>query len=218
MIFLGVEATSNSSSYVIIKDQKIIFQDYMDLKITHSETIMVRIQQALDLVKISPNHLNAVFVSIGPGSFMGVRVSLATAKGICLALKIPLVAFNTLDILAANVYGSNNDILCVKDAFLQEAYIQVYNPNLEVVHPVSCVPYQSIKAMFPNNYLCSGDTFLLPNDQRFKKSLQHQNLVTGAGMYSLFLLKKIPLQFDEISIINLEPLYIRKKNMLFIND
>jgi len=209
MLILAIETSTSTGSFAISNEGKIIFQDYADMKITHSESIMVRIDNAMNSLKISKTDLKGVCVSIGPGSFTGLRIGLATAKGICSAFMIPLIAFNTLEILACNVYGSGKNILSLIDARMNEVYMAVYDENFNNIIESCCRKYDDIVNVGIGDYLCVGDIHLLPKEDRFIKALPHQNLINAAAMFSLMKLKKIDFTYDEKVIERLEPNYIR---------
>ena len=164
MTILAIETTSTGSSLAIQKDNKIVYQDYFSLRSSHSETIMPRIDTTLKLLEINKKELTAICVSIGPGSFTGCRIGLATAKGICTGLKIPLIAFNTLEILASNFYGSNRDILSILDARMGEVYIAEYNSLLLPIQKPCCKKYVDIFEDLEGEYVCVGDVYLLPDE------------------------------------------------------
>lgn len=80
--------------------------------------------------------LDAIAVTIGPGSYTGLRVGLATAKGLCFALKIPLIAVNTLEVIAHSVFPGEENLICpMIDARRQEVFTAVYNNVMEEKMP-----------------------------------------------------------------------------------
>jgi len=207
MCLLAIETTRSSGSYALLKDDKIIYQDNVDMKTTHSETIMCRIDNALKAMKIEKTDLKGICVSNGPGSFTGCRIGLATAKGICTGLKIPLIAFNTLEILASNLYGTDKNILSVLDARMNEAYVAVFDKNLQMIVDSHCRPYKSITDGLKGDYICVGDTHLITG--KHEKALLHQNMINASSMFSLMKYKNIALKYDEEYLAALEPYYIR---------
>lgn len=108
----------------------------------------------------------AVAVTIGPGSYTGLRVGLATAKGICFAKKIPLIAVGTTEILALSVKHEVKDFVCpMIDARREEVFMAVYNRNLDLIQA-------------PASMILSADSF--------KDLLQsHQILFCGNGSKKL---------------------------------
>ena len=210
MCLLAIETTKSTGSYALLKDDKIIYQDIVDVKVTHSETIMCKIDSALQSMKIEKSDLKGICVSNGPGSFTGCRIGLATAKGICTGLKIPLLTFNTLQILASNVYGTNKQILSVLDARMNEVYVAVFDQNLTMVSESHCRSYKSITDGLQGEYICVGDVNLITDESnRFQKALQHQNIIHASSMFSLIKYKNIEIKYDEEFNSNVEPFYIR---------
>ena len=217
MIILAIETTSQGGSLAIQKGNQIIYQDYFAMRSSHSETIMPKIDSTLKLFEIDKKELSAVCVSIGPGSFTGCRIGLATAKGICTGLKIPLLAFNTLEILAANIYGTNKRILSILDARMNEIYIAEYDSFLLTIKEPCCKKYSDIFQGMKGDYICVGDIHLLPNEITNKslkiiKALPHQNILSAAAMMSLLDYKNINLVYDKEYIHNIEPFYVRGVN------
>lgn len=97
----------------------------------HAEQLMGVIEEALQGAGLRYPDLGAVAVSVGPGSFTGVRVGVAAARGFALALKIPAVGVSTLEALAAQaraVYGAR-PVLVVLDAKREEIYAALYAPD-----------------------------------------------------------------------------------------
>jgi tRNA threonylcarbamoyladenosine biosynthesis protein TsaB len=107
------------------------------------------IQRAIDkLIKEAGRrvtYLDAIGVSIGPGSYTGLRIGLSTAKGLCFALNIPLIAINTLEIIAFSAIHeikthdpgllTQNFLICpMIDARRMEVFAAVYNPRLDVIY------------------------------------------------------------------------------------
>ena len=97
----------------------------------HAKFLHPAIHQLLKENNLIPSHLIAVCVTDGPGSYTGIRVGLAAAKGLCYALKIPLVTLNTLDVLAISAIQKLNDPLSLYcpmiDARRMEVYTAMYN-------------------------------------------------------------------------------------------
>jgi tRNA threonylcarbamoyladenosine biosynthesis protein TsaB len=216
MILLAIDTSSVSGSIALasanenLTDFKIIYQQYLSINITHSETLLPEIDNAFKKNKLDINQLSAVLVSIGPGSFTGIRIGLATAKGICTGLKIPLIPFNTLELLATNVYGTERQILSLIDARMNEAYISIYNHNLSIELPAELRPYDQICKDLNEKYLCVGHTHLITNNNdNFAFALAHQNIINASSMFSLLIYHNLPIEYNPEIINNTEPTYIR---------
>jgi len=204
MCLLAIESSTQAASIAIKKNDKIIYLDYINIATSHSETIMPRIDTALKLLRIDKKDLTGITVSIGPGSFTGLRVGLATAKGIATGLRIPLISFNTLEVLASNVYGTEKHILSVLDARMNEAYVALFDKDLNIVIDTHCRPLDNVFDNIEVDYVSVGNVPTL----NFT-SLPHQNLLTAAAHFSLLDYKKMSLKFDEDYVYNLEPFYVR---------
>ncbi|MGE0503734.1 MAG: tRNA (adenosine(37)-N6)-threonylcarbamoyltransferase complex dimerization subunit type 1 TsaB [Rhizobiaceae bacterium] len=95
----------------------------------HAERLMAVIQEALDAAGVGYKDLGAVALSVGPGSFTGVRVGVSTARGLALALKIPAIGVTTLEAVAAETLALHpgSDTLVAIDAGRGNAYVGVYD-------------------------------------------------------------------------------------------
>ena len=94
----------------------------VDFKMTHSQTLLPMIDEMVKLVGIDLNTIDAIAVSGGPGSFTGLRIGSATAKGLGLALNKPLIHVPTLDATAYNLFGASGLICPIMDARRSQVY------------------------------------------------------------------------------------------------
>lgn len=107
----------------------------------------IAIQQLLHEKNISLQQLNAVAISAGPGSYTGLRVGMAAAKGLCYALHIPLITISTLKMMAIAAINEPTDLLCpMIDARRMEVFTAIYNKQLHEVAP-------------PQNIILTEDSF-----------------------------------------------------------
>jgi len=210
MPILAIDTSTSASSIAIFNVEKIIALDFQDSDAPQSESLMCRIDHLLTTQKIGRTDLTAVCVCIGPGSFTGIRVGIATAKAICIALQIPLVAFNSLELLAVNIYATSQNIMAILDARMSQAYVAVYDSALaEIVSPHT-VDYAGLRDLVERyKPICVGDVHLFISDNQIKTALPHQNIKTVAGMCSLLKIKDIVLSYDIECINTLEPFYVR---------
>ena len=112
---------------VALLDQDILVGEYtIHNKKTHSQTLLPMIDAMLSMAEVPVEELDALAVSAGPGSFTGLRIGSATAKGLGLALKKPLVAVPTVDALAYNLYDAQGLICPIMDARRKQVYTGIY--------------------------------------------------------------------------------------------
>jgi tRNA threonylcarbamoyladenosine biosynthesis protein TsaB len=219
MLYLAIDTSANSGSIALEKDGKIIFVFYTDIQITHSERLMPQIEQAFKVNNLSAKDLDAVLLSNGPGSFTGIRIGLATAKGICYAHQIPLIPFNTLEMHAVNAIHRNHLILSVIDAKMNEIYASLYDENLTEKLAPQCCPVdkliEDLKKLNISQVILCGDIMealtikLTENHIHFHLLAKHQNLNMVTSLFTLFELRQIKPEWDMQAFSDLEPYYVR---------
>jgi len=121
---------------ITVAEQTLTSDNYV-----HSEKLNAFIEHVMATANWSYSDLNAVAVSKGPGSYTGLRIGTATAKGLCYALDIPLIGISTLEAIAAGYLASHPDVegvLCpMIDARRMEVYTAMYSTDLEELEKVS---------------------------------------------------------------------------------
>lgn len=126
MRILGIESSSLAASVALV-DGKITMAEYtVNFRKTHSQTLLPMIDQMVSLLGIELSTIDAIAVSGGPGSFTGLRIGSATAKGLGLALNKPLIHIPTLDATAYNLFGASGLICPVMDARRNQVYTGIY--------------------------------------------------------------------------------------------
>lgn len=131
MRILGIESSSMVASTAIVEDGITMAEYTADFKRTHSQTLLPMIDAMISLLGIELSSLDAIAVSGGPGSFTGLRIGSATAKGLGLALKKPLIHVPTLDATAYNLFGASGLICPIMDARRNQVYTGIYRFETE---------------------------------------------------------------------------------------
>jgi len=137
-ILLHIETATKNCSVALSKDgQCLAIQEASGEQFSHSEKLHLFIESLLKKQGIKPQDLAAVVVDKGPGSYTGLRIGVATAKGLCYALQLPLVALNSLEILVA-AYTPKDDayIIPMLDARRNEVYTGVFDAQKQLVKPL----------------------------------------------------------------------------------
>lgn len=127
MRILAIEASSLVASVAILTDDIITAEYTVNHKKTHSQTLLPMIDEVCRMAETEPESFDAIAVSGGPGSFTGLRIGSATAKGLGQALGIPLVHVPTLDAMAYNMYGTDMLICPIMDARRSQVYTGIYS-------------------------------------------------------------------------------------------
>ena len=135
MRILAIESSSLVASVAIVEDGVTLAEYTANFKMTHSQTLLPMIDSMVSLFGIDLASVDAIAVSGGPGSFTGLRIGSATAKGFGLALDKPLIHIPTLDGTAYNLYGAKGLICPIMDARRNQVYTGVYRfeQDFEVV-------------------------------------------------------------------------------------
>lgn len=126
MKILAIESSSQVASVAILTDDVITAEYTVNHKITHSQTLLPMIDEICRMTECELEQLDAIAVSGGPGSFTGLRIGSATAKGLGQALNIPLIHIPTIDAMAYNMFGTDMVICPIMDARRSQVYTGIY--------------------------------------------------------------------------------------------
>ena len=126
MRVLAIDSSGLTATVGIVEDTQTIAEYTVNYKKTHSQTLLPMIDEMTRMVDLDLSDLDAIAVAGGPGSFTGLRIGSATAKGLGLALNKPLIHVPTVDALAYNVYGCTDVICPIMDARRNQTYTGLY--------------------------------------------------------------------------------------------
>ncbi|MBQ6550384.1 MAG: tRNA (adenosine(37)-N6)-threonylcarbamoyltransferase complex dimerization subunit type 1 TsaB [Lachnospiraceae bacterium] len=126
MKILGIESASVTASCAVLSDDVLLAEYTTNYKKTHSETLLPMVSEILRMTGTKPSDLTLIAVSEGPGSFTGLRIGAAAAKGLAFALDIPIVPVPTLDAIAYGMAGSACILCPMMDARRGEVYAGLY--------------------------------------------------------------------------------------------
>lgn len=139
-LILNIETSTTLCSVTLAKEGKIISLKEINNGYTHAENLHLFIETVFNEAAVSPIQLNAVAVGSGPGSYTGLRIGVSAAKGFAFALNIPLIAVNTLQIMAAEAVKKNKSdtVFCpLIDARRMEVYTAIFDKELNTVKETS---------------------------------------------------------------------------------
>ena len=126
MKILAIDSSGMVASVAVMQDEELIAEYTTNYKKTHSQTLLVMLDQVKQMIDLDLNSLDAIAVAAGPGSFTGLRIGSATVKGLGLALKKPIVPVATVDALAYNLYGTDALVCPLMDARRNQVYTGIY--------------------------------------------------------------------------------------------
>ena len=126
MTILAMDTATMASSVAVATEERVLAELTAETSFTHSETLVPNIDEILRLANVKREEISAVAVSLGPGSFTGLRIGLAAAKAIAYALEIPLVGVPTMEVLAAAFPSPGAVVAPLIDAQKGNAYFALY--------------------------------------------------------------------------------------------
>jgi len=212
---LALDTSQSSGSIALAKADQLLYSAYFDLRVTHSETLMPAIDAALIACKASPKDLSQLYVCLGPGSFTGLRIGLATVKGIAYALDIPVLGYNSLQLAALPCTIANRKILSVIDARMKEIYAALLNPDLSILHAPRVLSPEAILEWDLQDCIVTGSgteivrKVLEEAGSKVTYAPQYVRIPRAEALYALDEL--VPGQsYDKDTLAELEPLYLRE--------
>ncbi len=131
MKLLAIESATLTASVAILDDDVVIAEYSVTFKKTHSQTLLPMIDEIVSMLEIDLNSIDAIAISGGPGSFTGLRIGSATAKGLGLALNKPLIHVPTLDAMAYQIFGTDAIICPLMDARRGNVFTGIYSNTEE---------------------------------------------------------------------------------------
>lgn len=127
MKLIAIESSALVASVAYMEDDKLVAEYTVDHKKTHSQTLLPMLSEIREMVGIDLAGIDAVAVAGGPGSFTGLRIGSATAKGLGLALDVPLISVPTVDAIAYNLCGAEGLVCPMMDARREQVYTGIYH-------------------------------------------------------------------------------------------
>lgn len=126
MKILGIDSSGLVASVAILENEVLLAEYTTDYKKTHSQTLLPMLDELCKMTELDMSTLDAIAIASGPGSFTGLRIGSATAKGLGLALKKPLIEVPTLEGLAWNLWGTERVVCPLMDARRNQVYAAAY--------------------------------------------------------------------------------------------
>lgn len=126
MKIIAIDSSGLVASVAIVEDDTLIGEYNVQYKKTHSQTLLPMLDELKKMVELDLSTIDAIALAAGPGSFTGLRIGSATAKGLGFAMNVPLIEIPTLDGLACNLYGTDKLVCPVMDARRNQVYTGIY--------------------------------------------------------------------------------------------
>lgn len=219
MLVLSVDASSKCATCAIVNDEGVVSEYTLNNKREHSVLIMPMIEQLLKDSNLTIDDIDGFVVSKGPGSFTGLRIGMATIKGLSFGLNKPYISISTLDGLALSLSSFNGIICPIMDALRDTVYTTFFkfkDGKLEKLMDYTSLSLEELKNSLNEkgeNVIFTGDgvfkhkEFLLENINNCSFAPNHINVVRASAIGELGLeLLKTGVKDDD----NSSPLYIKQ--------
>ncbi len=213
MYILNIETSTKNCSVALAKEGNTIFiKEIAEQNFSHSEKLHLFIDEVLKQAGISYKELSAIALSKGPGSYTGLRIGASTAKGLCFALDIPLIALDSLQILALQVTHKDGLIIPMIDARRMEVYTATFDSNHNKISDTQAliIDENSFSQITQKTY------FIGDGAEKCKPFLQRENLIfldqiiypSAQEMSLLSYEKFVAQEFENIAYF--EPFYLKE--------
>jgi tRNA threonylcarbamoyladenosine biosynthesis protein TsaB len=211
-IILNIETATKNCSVAIAKEGKTIaFREIAEQNFSHAEKLHVFIAELLSENQLQFSDLNAVAVSQGPGSYTGLRIGVSSAKGFCYALNIPMIAIDTLQLLAKQIQIEDGIIIPMIDARRMEVFSAFYDKNHQQIRTTQA------EIIDETSYQEISDTIHLVGDgiEKFKNTLTDNKFIFHSDVVFPSAKQMTQLSFDKfikndfVDVAYFEPYYLK---------
>ena len=223
-LILNIESATDICSIAISRDDKIVALREI-VGNSHAEQITMLIHECLENGGIKINDLDAVAISNGPGSYTSLRIGASTAKGICYALDLPLIAIDTLESLAMAAFNEANDknaLYCpMIDARRMEVYTALYKFSDEknVLEKIEAMSPKIIEENSFSKYFEKNQKIIFCGNgaPKCQETLRHPNAyflpIICSARYLIILSyeKNLKKEFDDVAYHT--PQYLKAPNI-----
>jgi len=176
MNILAFDTSTEKFSISILKNNKVVLNLSKILNKTYSKFLIPILKESLERSKLDIKEINYILISLGPGSFTGVRIGIAAAKGLGLPYKINISGFNNMDILVNSIDNNIKEkrIVTIIKSKKSDYYFQVFNSKKKPIKKISFFSINNLpKFFFNKNTVFSGDvdTELIKEIKKKKKKI-----------------------------------------------
>ena len=226
MVVLGIETSTPVCSVALAEEDRVLAAYSLNLGIHHSERLLPMVQRILADKGLEVSELDGVAVASGPGSFTGVRIGMSTAKGLCLAAGLPLLAVPTLEGLAFRALSSDLPVCPMMDARREEVYAGVYRREGQTLVSLTedgVGPLGQWLSRLPQPVLLTGDGAWIYREQIGKCLGQAAHFTpfpfAGTDAAAIAILGAIRLKNGQVEDLDaVEPRYLRRSQAERVRD
>jgi tRNA threonylcarbamoyladenosine biosynthesis protein TsaB len=200
MKILGIESSSTIASIAIVENQHLLGEYTINHTLKHSKTLMPMIKELLERLELKPKDIGLIAVSEGPGSFTGLRIGSATAKGLAQGLDIPIASIPTMEVLASTIQVPNAQVHAMMYARAREVYYQSFRIDFHdrtfFLKPLEKLETYEVEEVINRLRKTSEDIYVVGDAvEKFKEYLSslNDNVLTISPIYTNLLAKNVAI-------------------------
>ena len=186
---LAIDSSAQTCSVALVDNSNLLCEVFSNSGLTHSQTLMRMVSTVIDITKTDFSTIDSLSVSIGPGSYTGIRIGIAAAKGLAQPGNLKCFGISTLEAIAYNLYGFDCIVCAIMNARCEQVYTAFFKCNKE-----------SVERLTPDNAMSVEELIQTITDFNFRETL----ILTGDGANMLS-----ELSTDDNRDIKLAPLSMR---------
>ena len=220
MKILGIDTSTMAANVAVLEDDKLICEYTINTKKTHSQKLMPMIENMLKLSDLDIKEIDAIAICVGPGSFTGLRIGMATAKAMAHVNNIPLIGVNSLEILGANMDLCNRNICSILDAQRNQVYMNKYILKYDKITELEEISIKPIDELL-EEISSSNEDWVLVGEAvyKYKEKIEEisnitipspANNITKASTLCFVARDKMLANDQVYNCYNINPMYIRK--------
>ena len=220
MKILGIDTSTMAANVAVLEDDKLICEYTINTKKTHSQKLMPMIENMLKLSDLDIKEIDAIAICVGPGSFTGLRIGMATAKAMAHVNNIPLIGVNSLEILGANMDLCNRNICSILDAQRNQVYMNKYILKDDKITELEEINIKPIDELL-EEISSSNEDWVLVGEAvyKYKEKIEEisnitipspANNITKASTLCFVARDKMLANDQVYNCYNINPMYIRK--------
>jgi tRNA threonylcarbamoyladenosine biosynthesis protein TsaB len=211
-IILNIETATKNCSVALAKEGKIVAcKEIAEQNFSHAEKLHVFIEELLTENQLQFSDLSAIAVSQGPGSYTGLRIGVSSAKGFCYALNIPMIAIDTLQLIAKQIQIEDGIIIPMIDARRMEVFTAFYDKNYQQIRNTQA------EIIDETSYLEISEIIHLVGDgtEKFKNTLTDNKFIFHSDVVFPSAKQMTQLSFDKflkndfVDVAYFEPYYLK---------
>ena len=219
MIVLSIDSSSLVTTVALLKDEHILGEFTINFKREHSVILMEKVEELLKDCEVDINDVDGFVVSKGPGSFTGLRIGMATVKGLSMGSNKPYVSISSLDALAYSLLNFDGLICPIMDALRDSVFTCIYkniDGKLTKVIDYSALSLEELatklnslgeKVIFTGDGVYKHKDYLLANIPKAIFAPNHLSIIKASSLGELGMIELKNGNFDDK---NSAPLYLKK--------